>query len=208
MYERLRTDKNKFRLLENVLSDFSIALLVCLFSFQAFAHPGHGIGNFSGGFFHPLTGIDHLLTAFAVGILAISSDRGFDRRIPVGFMTAMILGIFAGQAEFVLPFYEQGIALSLGFIGICLFVGARLNSRRAVLLAACFGFIHGNAHGVEVGGTGFHLLTTLGLVLSTGGLVGLGVLVAVGMRRFLSDNGSIRVLRFFGAVLVGAAFGL
>jgi len=177
-----------------------------LFSHPAFAHPGHGLMNFLAGLAHPMTGLDHLLTALAIGILAVSSSKKVNLKIPFGFIAAVTCGIFAGQMGLVLPFYDQGIAISLCLIGICLFFGAHFTSWSGVALVACFGVFHGNAHGAELQYGGISLSAAMGLLVSTCALLGLGTGLALVMRRSLTDERAAWVLRFCGAGLIGTAF--
>jgi urease accessory protein len=179
---------------------------ILLFAHPAFAHPGHGLMSFLAGLAHPMTGLDHILTALAIGILAVSSPQKVNLKIPLGFITAVTCGIFAGQMGLVLPFYDQGIAISLALIGICLFFGAHFTSWKGVLLVACFGVFHGNAHGAELQNGGISLSAAMGLLVSTCVLLGVGTGLAVVMRRSLTDERAAWVLRLFGAGLVGTAF--
>ena len=197
----------KTSLTQATISTGSMGIFMLLFfPRQALAHPGHGLFSFYGGLAHPMTGLDHLLTALALGILAVSATQKINFKIPFAFLAAVLCGIFAGQAGFILPFYEQGIALSLGLLGICLVLGARLVSWKGVALVACFGILHGNAHGAEVENGGLSLSAALGLMLSTGVLLGLGTSSAWIMRKALTDQRTTWILRFFGAGLVGTAF--
>ena len=153
-----------------------------------------------------MTGLDHLLTALAIGILAVSSTQKVNLKIPAGFIAAVICGIFAGQMGLVLPFYDQGIAISLGLIGVCFFFGAHLSSWRGVALVACVGIFHGNEHGAELQNGGISLSATIGLLISTCVLLGLGTGLALVMRKSLTEQRADWALRFLGAGLVGTAF--
>ena len=52
-----------------------LPLLLLAFSVPALAHPGHGADSFQAGFFHPLTGLDHLLMLAGAGVLSALSGR-------------------------------------------------------------------------------------------------------------------------------------
>ena len=52
-----------------------LPLLLLAFSVPALAHPGHGADSFQAGFFHPLTGLDHLLMLTGAGVLSALSGR-------------------------------------------------------------------------------------------------------------------------------------
>jgi hypothetical protein len=54
------------------------------FSVPALAHPGHGADSFQAGFFHPLTGLDHLLMLTGAGVLGLSGRKLCCRLPPSG----------------------------------------------------------------------------------------------------------------------------
>ena len=155
---------------------------LALVSRPAFAHPGHGLVTLMAGLTHPLSGLDHLLTALAVGIWAVRSKDGVKLSVPAAFIAAMILGALAGQAGFAFRFYEQGILLSLICIGAFLVLGIAPGRRSGALAVACFGLMHGNAHGVEVDAVGLSAGALCGLIFSTAMLHSLGIGCALGFR--------------------------
>ncbi len=53
------------------MSRILLATLILL-PLPALAHTGHDAGGFASGLLHPLTGSDHLLAMFAVGLWAAS----------------------------------------------------------------------------------------------------------------------------------------
>lgn len=65
------------------------AVTTLLFSYPAFAHPGHDLTSIWGGALHPLTGLDHLLTAVAVGLWAEGPAGRMDGWVPLGFIPAL-----------------------------------------------------------------------------------------------------------------------
>ena len=52
-----------------------LPLFLLAFSLPALAHPGHGADSFHAGFFHPLTGLDHLLMLTGAGVLSALSGQ-------------------------------------------------------------------------------------------------------------------------------------
>src|SRR5689334_11318431 len=79
------------------LHRFCIAMpaALLLLAATAGAHPGHTheTGSIGWGLAHPFTGIDHLLAAFAVGMLAALWGRV---SFAVTFLAAGVLGGLAG----------------------------------------------------------------------------------------------------------------
>ncbi|MGB2657194.1 MAG: HupE/UreJ family protein, partial [Pseudolabrys sp.] len=65
----------------------------------ALAHPGHdGAGGLVNGFFHPLTGIDHVLAMIAVGVLAAQYGGRALWLVPMSFLVAMAAAGAVGMA--------------------------------------------------------------------------------------------------------------
>src|SRR5437868_4151070 len=98
---------------------FLLGLIAVILSpSSAFAHtgisPAHDLLH---GFQHPLTGPDHILAMFAVGLWA--AQRG-GRAIwsgPLTFVLVMALGSAMGMSGDSLPFVEPGIGLSVIILG-------------------------------------------------------------------------------------------
>ena len=72
-----------------------LPLLLLAFSLPALAHPGHGTDSFQAGFFHPLTGLDHLLMLTGAGVLSALSGRKL--LLPLATLSMMLAGAVAGS---------------------------------------------------------------------------------------------------------------
>ena len=72
-----------------------LPLLLLAFSLPALAHPGHGADSFHAGFFHPLTGLDHLLMLAGAGVLSALSGRKL--LLPFATLGMMLVGAIAGS---------------------------------------------------------------------------------------------------------------
>lgn len=146
-----------------------LALLIALAPSLAFAHPGHGgdIHTFSGGLMHPLTGLDHLLAAFAVGLWAVLSGMRRPWALPLVFVATMALAAIVTVGGFALPNAELMIAFSVVALGIFCAAAVRLPAAIALLVTALFGFAHGYAHGAEGGAASVYLA---GMVVATAAL--------------------------------------
>jgi urease accessory protein len=126
------------------------ALALCLAPALAFAHPGHGEHGLAAGVLHPLTGLDHLLAMFAVGLWA-AQQRGAARlALPCTFVGAMLLGGLLGFDGMQLPFVETGIAASVLALGLCVALAVRPPLPLAMAVTALFALAHGIAHGLEL----------------------------------------------------------
>src|ERR1700739_2741399 len=99
------------------IGDRSLALLLTLALLcaptGAFAHiPQDMSGGFGAGFEHPLTGPDHFLAMFAVGVWGAQMGGSAVWALPVTFPLIMAAGGVAGMLGLPLPHVELGIALS------------------------------------------------------------------------------------------------
>jgi len=70
-------------------------------------------GGFGSGFEHPLTGADHFLAMFAVGLWGAQMGGRPVWTLPVTFPLIMVVGGVAGMAGIPLPGIEIGIAISI-----------------------------------------------------------------------------------------------
>src|SRR5262245_38266881 len=69
----------------------------------ALAHITQGpIGGFEGGFTHPLTGLDHFLAMFAVGVWGAQMGGRSVWALPVAFPLVMTVGGIVGMSGLVL----------------------------------------------------------------------------------------------------------
>lgn len=135
------------------------------------AHPGHGELDFWTGLLHPLTGIDHVLAMFAVGLWAAFRELRSPRHVaalPLLFVAGAALGTGLGLAGALNAGIEIAVAVSLLPLGLALMLGVRGSHLVALCLVPVCGLLHGGAHGHELSGpanggaiVGFLLGTTL-----------------------------------------------
>ncbi len=136
----------------------------------ALAHEGHLHGALD-GLIHPLTGLDHLLAALCVGLLARGTAA---RTLWASFVGALALGLLVGAATGGYAL-EAALSVSVVLAGITAW-RAPAGLPLAVVLGV--GLVHGHAHGAELAGGGAAFAT--GLVLASGALAALGAAVAAG----------------------------
>ena len=80
----------------------------------AFAHTGVGATHgFDHGFWHPLTGADHVLAMVAVGLFAANLGGRALWLVPATFVSVMAAAGAIGMSGLEIPFVETGIALSV-----------------------------------------------------------------------------------------------
>jgi urease accessory protein len=95
--------------------------------------------------------------------------------LPVTFPMMMSLGAVMGLIGMGLPGVEVGIALSALLLGGMVMGEARPKLAVAVLLVGFFAVFHGHAHGTELPPGQSGLLYSMGFVIATGCLHGMGI---------------------------------
>ncbi len=146
--------------------------------FLAQAHPGHGGGGLSSGFTHPLLGWDHLLVMLAVGIWCAQQFGGALWRVPLAFVSMMMIGGILGAAGTILPGVEFLIMLSIPVFGWLIIERVKLKPATGAMLAGFFALFHGLAHGTEIPVTASAGSYVVGFALATLLLQGAGFVLA------------------------------
>ena len=146
------------------------------------AHPGHNTHGFAAGVTHPVSGLDHLLAMFAVGLWAsrIAGTRKW--LLPLMFVSGMILGMVLGVLTVPVPSVELGIAGSVIAFGLLIAVGRDVPFGVAMGLTVLFALFHGHAHGAEMPENSSALSYGLGMILVTTLLHVSGIAVGTSMR--------------------------
>ncbi|HBO4311191.1 TPA: HupE/UreJ family protein [Pseudomonas aeruginosa] len=165
----------------------------------AFAHPGHGEHGLVAGLAHPLTGLDHLLAMFAVGLWAAQQQGAARLALPCTFVGTMLVGGLLGFEGLQLPFMETGIAASVLALGLCVALAVRPPLPLAMAATALFALAHGVAHGLELPDLSSPWLYALGFVAATAALHAAGYALA----RFL-PQAAAPLVRLAGLASAGA----
>lgn len=153
-----------------------IASLFLLAALPVFAHSGHAeqTVSFMDGFIHPLTGLDHMLAMFAVGLWSATTAR----RIwlaPVSFTAMLLIGALLAQSGLALPSVEPMAAASVLLLGLLVMTRSHLPEAAAAALVGGFAVFHGAAHSHELSAT----IAMTGMVLTTALLHCLGIAVGL-----------------------------
>jgi urease accessory protein len=130
------------------------------------------------GFNHPLEGWDHLLTMLAVGIWAAQLRGQAVWLLPLSFVGVMSLGGLAGTIGISIPSVEIIVLLSGIVFSFLITRKVRFNTKVNVLIVAFFAFFHGYAHGQEISTSASLFSYTLGFMVATLLLHGVGILTA------------------------------
>jgi|SRR5262245_13384391 len=153
----------------------------------ALAHSAGGDAGagFLTGFLHPISGIDHVLAMFAIGLWGSQLGMPGIWVLPVAFPLVMAFGGALGIAGVPLPGTEIGIVLSVIGLGTAIALALRPPVAGALLIAACFAIFHGHAHGAELPGKTGAIAYSAGFVLATGciHLAGIGTGLVIHLPR-------------------------
>jgi urease accessory protein len=170
-----------------------------------FAHEQTGqAAGFLTGLRHPVSGLDHVLAMIAVGLWGAQLGAPAVWVLPVVFPMIMAFGGFLGLLGVPLPGTEVGIALSAMLLGIMVALEARPPLWVAASLVGVFGVFHGYAHGTELPRGANALLYSVGFVIATGCLHGVGIGIGV-VHRWSAGRIALRVIGA-GVALAGVSF--
>ncbi len=180
------------------VSGFLLFFVLMAFSPLVFAHTGDGPHNgLSHGFFHPLTGLDHILAMVAVGLWAAQTGGRMIWSLPLTFVVVMGLGGLLGAVTLPTVLAEHGIVLSLLILGLIILRGGYLPRTASIVLIGLFALCHGYAHGSEMPPSVSLFPYAIGFMLATTLLHLCGISIAL----FLKRLGGIDWLRLSGVVI-------
>jgi urease accessory protein len=175
------------------------AIAVILAPRSAFAHtgvsPAHDLLH---GLAHPLTGLDHLLATFAVGLWAAQRGGRAIWIVPTAFVLAMTVGASLGISRVAIPFVEPAIVISVLILGVFIAAAVKLPLSISAAIVGLFAIAHGYAHGTEIPATASGLTYTLGFIAATIVLHATGISVGLALQRLHSSQ----LVRYTGAAIV------
>jgi urease accessory protein len=179
-----------------------LCLLLCPLTVFAHQRGGEAIG-FASGFWHPISGLDHILAMVAVGMWGAQLGAPAIWVLPVVFPMVMALGGTMGLMGIKLPGIELCIALSALALGFAVFREARPKLWVSATIVGVFAIAHGHAHGTELPLGASGVLYSIGFVMATGLLHALGIGIGV-VHRWTAGRIALRVA---GAVVaMGGVF--
>jgi urease accessory protein len=157
-----------------------LALLMLACAAPAWAHVQQGqAAGFLTGLKHPVSGLDHVLAMIAVGLWGAQLGTPALWLLPVTFPMVMAFGGFLGLVGIPLPGVEIGIALSAILLGAMVAGELRPPLAAAAALVGFFAVFHGHAHGTELPAGQSGLLYSVGFVVATGCLHGVGIAIGL-----------------------------
>ncbi len=159
-----------------------LLILVGCFTFTPSAHAHVQQGqtvSFLAGLEHPWSGLDHVLAMIAVGLWGAQLGNPAIWTLPIIFPLVMSFGAMMGLLGIPLPGIEVGIAASAIVLGIMVLGEIRPKLIVAATLVGCFAVFHGHAHGTELPAGQSGILYSMGFVVATGCLHGVGIAIGL-----------------------------
>ena len=173
-------------------------LLVAIF--PSFAHAHVGVGPTPGcstAWRTRRLGSIISLAMVAVGLWAAQRGGRANWLIPLAFVTVMAVGSVLGMMAISIPFVEQGIVASLLVLGVLIATAVRLPLVASMTLVGLFALFHGHAHGAEMPDTAAGIAYSLGFILATICLNGVGIGLGATAKRV----GTERLVRYAGGAI-------
>ncbi len=159
---------------------FLMPALILIWASSAHAHVEQGqAAGFLTGLQHPWSGLDHILAMIAVGLWGAQLGNPALWVLPVTFPMVMSFGAMMGLLGIPLPGIEVGIAVSAILLGIMVLAEVRPKPVIAAVLVGFFAIFHGHAHGTELPPGQSGLLYSMGFVIATGALHGVGIAIGL-----------------------------
>lgn len=183
----------------------AVLFLLLLYSPLAEAHVNqHEAAGFLSGLKHPISGLDHVVAMIAVGLWGVQLGAPAVWLLPVAFPMVMAFGGMLGLMGVHLPGVEIGIAASAILLGVAVTLELRPKLVLAAALVGFFAIFHGHAHGTELPPNESGLLYSMGFVLATGCLHGVGIALGT-VHRWNWGKAAVRIAGA-AVALVGAVF--
>jgi len=165
-------------------ANFSVSLsalmVFLLWASPALAHVEQGQAvSFITGLEHPWSGLDHVLAMIAVGLWGAQLGNPALWILPVTFPMVMSMGAMMGLLGIPLPGIEIGIAVSAILLGAMVLGEIKPKLYIAAVMVGFFAVFHGHAHGTELPAGQSGLLYSMGFVIATGVLHGIGITIGI-----------------------------
>jgi urease accessory protein len=122
--------------------------------------------------------------------------------LPIAFPMMMSMGAMMGLIGLSVPGVEIGIALSAIVLGTMILAEVRPKLAIAIAMVGVFAIFHGHAHGTELPAGQSGLLYSMGFVIATGVLHGIGISIGL-IHRWPAGK---LVLRGAGAFIAAMGF--
>lgn len=159
---------------------YTSAMVILIWTSSASAHVERGqAAGFFTGLQHPWSGFDHILAMIAVGLWGAQLGNPALWVLPLTFPMVMSFGAMMGLLGIPVPGIEVGIAVSAILLGTMVLAEVRPKLVIAAVLVGFFAIFHGHAHGTELPAGQSGLLYSMGFVIATGVLHGVGIAIGL-----------------------------
>ena len=183
---------------ETIARFATLCFALLLYAQATLAHVNKGeAAGFLSGLKHPISGLDHVVAMIAVGLWGAQLGAPAIWVLPVAFPMVMACGGMLGLLGVPLPGIEIGIAASAILLGAAVMMELRPPIALAAVLVGFFAIFHGYAHGSELPAGQSGLLYSIGFVMATGCLHGVGISIGLVHRWSWGQ----RALRVAGAAI-------
>lgn len=114
----------------------------------------NALEGFLSGVAHPVIGLDHLAFVIAVGCgsALLANREAIARLIPIGFLTAALLGTGIHLLKLDLPLNELWVSLSVLLLGLTIGLEKRFPIAVLATFVTLAGLFHGYAYGESIVG--------------------------------------------------------
>lgn len=186
-----------------VFTLFITVLFLILTPSDAFAHHAEWMTGmpFIQGLSMPIHGVDHLLVALGVGLMAVQLGGGALWAVPGAFGFLMLIGGLLNVNGIAVPFLEQWILASVLILGSILALRQPLPLLLSLIIVGVFAAIEGNAlmdrDSYTVVNWSF-LLFSVGCLISAFAVLTGGMVIGFVLKRFYSK----RLLRYAGFAII------
>jgi urease accessory protein len=208
MMRRQRLFPGEVSTMRSTSTRLLIAVLASIVPGVAWAHVGVGeTSGFAHGFFHPITGVDHVLAMVAVGMFAANLGGRALWAVPLTFVGVMAVGGALGIGGIEIPFVETGIAVSVIVLGAAVALRGKWPVVGAMALVGLFAIFHGHAHGAEMPVDASGLEYAAGFMIATALLHAVGIGIGLGLTK-VGQQHAPRLVQAGGAAMAIAGVGI
>jgi urease accessory protein len=208
MMRRQRRFPGEIQTMRSTATRLLISALAFLVPGAAWAHVGAGeAAGLAHGFFHPITGVDHVLAMLAVGMLAANLGGRALWAVPLTFVGVLAAGGALGIGGVAVPVVETGIAVSVIVLGAAVALRWKWPVAAAMALVGLFAMFHGHAHGAEmpVGASGLDYAA--GFMIATALLHAAGIGIGLSLTK-LGRQFAPRLVQAGGGAMAVAGVGI
>lgn len=150
-------------LIKHLILGFSLLFPVIAWSHQV----SNNTLGFQHGFFHPFSGLDHILAILSVGLLASQQVKPKKWLFPLCFLLGMLVGAILGFQSISIPFVQLVLLISVFLLALIISFPTILPSFAMIVSICLFALYHGHAHVEHLTANTFPMLYCTGFLTAT-----------------------------------------